>query len=85
MKTFETIPFRNLAKEKRIFNYSLSRARRAVKNAFGILAHRWRVFLTTIKLNITRKGHWHYICSLLFNLLAHTTNMLAGFLIFCAT
>lgn len=47
MKPF---PFKNQNKEQRIFSYRLSRARRTVENAFGILANKFRIFLQPINL-----------------------------------
>ena len=51
MKPF---PQRSLETDQRVFNYRLSRARRVVENAFGILSNRFRVFLTTIQLEPAR-------------------------------
>lgn len=62
-------PDRGLTVEKRIFNYRLSRARRVVENAFGILANRWQVFFTAIPLNVLTVEKITYACVLLHNYL----------------
>jgi hypothetical protein len=45
---------RGLTQTERIFNYRLSRARRLVENAFGILAARFRVFRSPMAIQPNR-------------------------------
>lgn len=39
---------KNLSEQERIFNYRLSRARRCIKNAFGLLCSKWACLKKTL-------------------------------------
>ena len=64
-----------LTKEKRIFNYRLSRARRVVENAFGILATRFRIFMTPIALSPKKVEIITYACCILHNFLRNKSSI----------
>lgn len=44
-------PEKNLADSHRIYNYRLSRARRCVENAFGVMTARWRIFERPLRMD----------------------------------
>jgi hypothetical protein len=66
MKPF---PFRNMTHEQRIFNYRLSRARRIVENAFGIIAQRFRCMRVSINLQPDKVESIALACCALHNML----------------
>lgn len=67
MKPF---PFKNISHDKRIFNYRLSRARRVVENAFGILSARFRIFRRAISIDINNVDIIVLACCALHNYLS---------------
>lgn len=54
IKPFVPLKGARLTEDQRIFNYRLSRARRVVENAFGIMASKWRVLSRTMTCNPER-------------------------------
>jgi len=71
LRTYMMKPFPQyrLTKEERIFNYRASRARRVSENAFGIMACRFRVLLTTIQTNHLHGRSITKACIVLHNVL----------------
>lgn len=63
-----------LTKKRRIFNYRLSCARRVVENAFGILANRFRIFMTPISLTPSKVECITMACCSLHNFLRCRTD-----------
>ncbi|KAL3054476.1 hypothetical protein OYC64_017419 [Pagothenia borchgrevinki] len=66
-------PGRNLARERRIFHYRLSRARLVVENAFGILSSQWRMYRRVIEVQPEVADKFVKATCILHNFLRRTT------------
>ena len=62
-------PGRDTTQDQQAFNYRLSRARRIVENAFGILSQRWCIFHTKIALQPDKVNAVIKACCVLHNML----------------
>ena len=71
LKTWLMKPYgrRMFTREERIANYRISRGRRVVENAFGILVSRFRVMLTAIDLPPATARKMVFTCVVLHNIL----------------
>ena len=61
-----------IPEEQRVFYYRLSRARRVIKNVFGVLAARWRVFMQPIQNTVEKTDRIVKATIYLFNFLLQT-------------
>ena len=66
------LPGAGATEEEKIYNYCQSRARRCIKNSFGILSQRWRIFLKPIKASVKHVESYTLACLALHNYLRLT-------------
>jgi hypothetical protein len=73
LKSYLMKPYskRKMNKREKVFNYRLSRARRIVENAFGILAWRFRIFQRPINLKVETIDLITWVACALHNWLHH--------------
>ena len=71
-------PGRKLHETQQVFNYRLSRARRTIENAFGVLSAKWRVFRRPIRAKEDLVDKIVKACVCLHNYLRRTEN--AGYI-----
>ena len=64
---------RQLSQTQKVFNYRLSRARRCVENAFGLLVARFRIFDKPIPVTVSTTEKIVRTCCTLHNLLLKTS------------
>lgn len=50
-------PKNGLTRARRIYNYRLSRARRTIENAFGIMGAKWRIYHRPIDTDVVLTEH----------------------------
>ena len=62
-------PSLNADEEERVYNYRHSRERRVIKNAFGFLTSRWRIFQKPIRVTVSNVEKYTMACLALHNYL----------------
>ena len=67
-------PGAGATEKEKIYNCHHSRACRCIKNAFGILSQRWRIFLKPIKVSVKNVENYTLACLALNNYLCLTEN-----------
>ncbi|XP_034034854.1 putative nuclease HARBI1 [Thalassophryne amazonica] len=63
------LPLQNMTRQQQVYNYRLSRARRVVENAFGLLAARFRCLLVALPLTPDKVIKITHACCVLHNFL----------------